>query len=158
MKRMRKSLFYLLIWVCLLSSCSDSAIVEKSFSFSNEKWDQRVKPTFVVPIQDTTKIYDFTLTVRTTTDYKYSNLWLFMNTKTPKGEMAREPFEIKTTYPDGTWIGKKTGTIVEHTLHFKRRKLPQKGNYIFKLEQGITKNVVDEVLDISLIVSESKTN
>lgn len=155
---MRNLIFISVACIYVLSSCSDAAVFEKSFSFANEKWDQRVKPTFVIPIQDTSKMYDFTLTVRSTTDYKYSNLWVFMNTKTPNGEVAREPFEIKTTYPDGTWIGKKTGTIVEHILHFKRRKLPQKGNYIFKLEQGITKNVVDEVLDISLIVTESKTN
>jgi hypothetical protein len=34
--------------------------------------------------------------------------------------------------------------------------LPEKGNYVFILEQGITQSIVDEVLDISLIVEEVK--
>ena len=119
-------------------------------------WEQNVKPSFVIDIADTTKEYDFILTLRTTTDYKYSNLWLYMNTTTPSKEHAREPFEIKITNPDGSWVGKKTGTIVEHSLYFKRRKMPMKGAYVFLLEQGITDSKVDEVLDISLVVQEAK--
>jgi len=77
-----------------------------------------------------------------------------MSTTTPDGQKAREPFEIKITNPDGSWIGKKTGTVVEHSLYFKRRKLPTKGKYVFVLEQGITNTMVDEVLDIGLMVQE----
>jgi hypothetical protein len=79
-----------------------------------------------------------------------------MNTKTPNGEKAREPFEIKITNPDGSWIGKKTGTIVENSLNFKRRKLPLKGKYTFILEQGITDSKINQVLDIGLVVTEAK--
>jgi gliding motility-associated lipoprotein GldH len=138
----------------VLLSCNDLPTYEKAYSFKDNVWKQNVKPIFVVDIQDTTKAYNFTLTLRTTTDYKYSNLWVYLNTKTPDKQTAREAFEIKTAYDDGAWIGKKTGTIVEHTLNFNKRKLPQKGKYVFILEQGITQSLVDEVLDISLIVEE----
>jgi gliding motility-associated lipoprotein GldH len=119
-------------------------------------WSQDVKPKFEVEFQDTTKLYDFVLTLRTTTDYKYSNLWIFLNSTPPVGESVREPYEIKTTFPDGSWIGKETGTIVEHQLVFKRRRLPFKGKYKFGVEQAITDKTVDEVLDISLRVEEVK--
>jgi hypothetical protein len=79
-----------------------------------------------------------------------------MNTKTPNKETAREPFELKITNPDGSWIGKKTGTIVENSLNFKRRKLPSKGKYTFILEQGITASKIDQILDIGLVVTEAK--
>jgi hypothetical protein len=79
-----------------------------------------------------------------------------LNTTPPRGKTVREPYEIKTTYPDGSWIGKKTGTIVEHQLIFKRRKLPFKGKYKFVLEQGISEKTIDEVLDISLRVQVVK--
>jgi hypothetical protein len=58
--------------------------------------------------------------------------------------------------PNGNWIGKKSGTIVEHQLIFKRRKVPFKGKYKFKLEQAITEKSIDEVLDISLEVRVSE--
>jgi hypothetical protein len=77
-----------------------------------------------------------------------------LNTTPPNGKSVREPYEIKTTYPDGSWIGKKTGTVVEHQLVFKRRRLPYTGKYKFVLEQGISEKEIDEVLDISLRVQE----
>lgn len=105
-------------------------------------------------IDDVEKEYNFTLLLRTTTDYAYSNLWIFLKTEAPDGTTAREPFEIKLANPDGSWIGNKTGTIVETALYFKERKLPMKGKYVFTVEQGITSIQVNEVLDVSFLVEE----
>lgn len=153
---MKVNLFSLIFSVLFLSACTETPTYEKSYAFENKVWEQNVKPSFTIDIKDIEKEYDFILTLRTTTDYKYSNLWIYLNTTTPDGKKAREPFEIKTTNPDGSWIGKKTGTIVEHSLYFKRRKLPAKGKYVFVLEQGITDSKVDQVLDVGLQVLEVK--
>jgi gliding motility-associated lipoprotein GldH len=153
----RKSSFIFILLVSLVfSACEKPPTFEKSYAFSKKQWNQQVKPTFTVAIMDTSKEYDFVLTIRTTTDYKYSNLWMYWNTKTPDGQKAREPFEVKIANSDGSWIGKKTGTIVENALYFKRRKMPLKGKYIFTLEQGITNSSIDEILDVSLLVQEVK--
>lgn len=144
----------LLMW--LVSSCTESPMFDKSYSFPSNKWTQTVKPAFKVAITDTNTLYDFTITFRVTTDYAYNNVWFYLNTKTPDGLTAREPFEIKITNPDGSWAGIETGTVVETQLTFKRRKLPKKGNYYFTLEQGITNETLTEVLDIGLRVEEVK--
>ena len=47
-----------------------------------------------------------------------------------------------------------TGTIVENSIYFRKRKLPKPGKYVFQLEQGITNSLVDEVLDVGLLVEE----
>lgn len=145
---------WIVVSVLLLSSCTETYFYEKSYSFPKNEWKQEVKPKFVIDIQDTSVAYDFILTFRNTTDYAYSNVWLFLNTKTPDNSKGREPFEIKITNPDGTWIGTKTGTVIENQLFFKRRKLPKKGKYTFTLEQGVTQTVLKEVLDISLLVQK----
>lgn len=152
--KIRNKIVSIVVGSMLVSSCVEAPTFEKSYAFEDEQWDQKVKPSFTLEIKDIEKEYDFVLTVRTTTDYKYSNLWIYWNTTTPDGEKAREPFEIKITNPDGSWIGKKTGTIVENSLYFKRRKMPVKGKYIFVLEQGITSSKIDEILDVSLLVQE----
>jgi len=152
----RRSKAVVLFSLAFLISCESAPTFEKSYIFENKEWKQDVKPSFTVDIKDASKDYDFVLTLRTTTEYKYSNLWVYMNTKTPNGEKAREPFELKITNPDGSWIGKKTGTIVENSLNFKRRKLPLKGKYTFILEQGITDSKINQVLDIGLVVTEAK--
>ena len=144
------------LFICILLvslfSCDDASFYNKSYSFKNNTWKRSVKPKFIVEIKDTKHLYDFIVTLRTTTSYKYNNLWIFLNTTPPNGLSVREPFEILTCYPDGSWIGKKTGSIVEHTLIFKRRKVHSRGKYKFLLEQGITEKLIDEVVDISFEV------
>jgi gliding motility-associated lipoprotein GldH len=137
-----------------ITACQKEAYYEKTYEFPHSSWARDQKAVFKVPIQDTAKEYDFIITLRTTTDYHYNNLWIFLNTTTPSGSNAREPFQIRIQNPDGTWAGKKTGTVVEFPLNFKRRKMPEKGNYTFALEQGITASAIDEVLDIGLRVEE----
>lgn len=155
MKAMR-NIFALLLLAGIFVSCAEQPYFDKVYSFKNNEWDQRVKPHFTVDIKDINKEYNFVITLRTTTDYKYSNLWVYMSTTTPDGKKAREPFQIFITNPDGTWIGSKTGTVVENYLQFKKRKLPMKGKYTFTLEQGITDQKIDEVLDIGFNVEEVK--
>jgi gliding motility-associated lipoprotein GldH len=151
-----KKLSSLLLLTLFLVSCTQEAVYNKSFKFQDERWNQDVKPSFEVDIQDTSIAYDFVFTLRSTTDYAYNNLWVFLSSTAPTGKSSREPYEIKMAYPDGNWIGKKSGTIVEHELIFPKRKLPFKGKYRFTLEQAITQKIVDEVLDLSLEVRKSE--
>lgn len=142
--------------VLLLAACSDVPLYTKSYSFKNNEWGQRVKPVFRIHIPDTTNYYNLSITLRTTTNYAYSNLWLFLHSKTPNGQTGREPLEIQITQPDGSWVGEKSGTVVENNLRYPHRKFPQKGWYTFTFEQGITEDLVKEVLDISYTVELDK--
>lgn len=140
----------------MLSACGDKPHYDKTFAFENKTWNQRVMPTFSVDIPDTTQVYDFIVTLRTTTSYNYNNLWIFLNTKTPSGVKGREPFQIRIANDDGSWIGRKSGTVIENQLVFNARKFPEKGKFTFTLEQGITEQTIDEVLDIGLRVAKRK--
>jgi gliding motility-associated lipoprotein GldH len=169
----RNSLYVILLLI-VLWSCEQPALYERSYTFKNNTWAQNVKPRFVVDIKETAKEHVFVMTLRTTTDYKYSNLWVFLNTKNPKGETMREPVEIAVTNADGSWIGIKTGTIVETEVVFIRSKegqfevfdrpgnpprmlkcsLAEAGKYTFTIEQGITQMAIDEVLDLTFLVEK----
>ena len=138
----------------LFSGCSEDFFYEKSYSFKDTTWSQDVKPRFIVDIDNLDVAYTFTLSLRTSTEYKYSNLWVFMKTITPDGEIVREPYQIKITNEDGSWLGNKTGTIVETPLVFSNRKLPKKGKYTFVIEQGITNAEISEVQDITFRVQK----
>ncbi len=142
--------------VLLFSACSEAPFYEDVQSFDGNEWKQSQKPKFNVDIKDTNELYDFVLTVRTSTSYKFNNLWIFWTTKTPKGQVVREPFEIKVANPDGSWIGNNSGTVVENQLRFSRRKMPEKGKYSFTIEQGITQPTLKEVLDIGFKIEKVK--
>jgi len=154
MKLLRNSFFLALS--LLLSACGETPLYEEVYSFDGREWAQDVKPSYEVEIEDIDKEYDFTLSLRTSTDYGYSNLWVFMKTISPDGATAREPFEIQITNTDGSWVGEKSGSVVTTNLYFKKRKLPMKGKYKFIIEQGITKSNVGEVHDLTFQVDEAK--
>ncbi len=140
----------------VLFSCGEQPFYEKVVAFDDREWKLDVKPKYVFEVEDVSKEYDFTLSLRTSTDYQYSNLWIFMKTITPDGTIAREPFEIIITKDDGSWVGEKSGSVVTTPLYFRSRKLPKAGKYTFIIEQGITQSVVDEVHDLTFMVEESK--
>lgn len=154
---MRNSILLLMVVLfASLQACQEQPFYQKSYSFKNNTWSRKNKPTFKVHISDTSKAYNFVLSLRTSTHYAYNNIWMYLNTKTPDKQHVREPFQLKLADEKGYWLGKKTGTIVENHLVFKERKFPKKGDYIFVLEQGITKKVIYNVLDISLEIQEVK--
>jgi gliding motility-associated lipoprotein GldH len=155
MKALKNS--WILVLLVFLSSCGDAPLYNKSYSFTNNSWDQDVKPVFKVNVSDTTASYTAQITIRTTTDYGYNNLWFFIHSKTPGGEVDRIPVEVKIANPDGSWIGETSGTIVENTVYFRDLKFPQKGNYIFTFEQGITEQSAKNVMDISYAVTQNPT-
>ena len=76
-------------------------------------------PNFDVKIDDTSKWYDMVITLRTTTDYPHSNFWFFLNTTTPSGIDAREPFQLRIADEAGHWLGLKSGTVIENKLLFR---------------------------------------
>ncbi|HLU86883.1 MAG TPA: gliding motility lipoprotein GldH [Taishania sp.] len=154
MKRLLSFLF--LIVGLVLASCSEKPYYEKVYDFKGNVWKQDQKSVFHVDIDDTSSVYRFVLTMRTTTDYSYNNAWLFWTTETPLKEKVREPFELKIADPDGSWIGKNSGTIVENQLTFAGRKIAIPGKYKFTIEQAVTLEQLDNVLDIGLTVYKEK--
>ena len=81
---------------------------------------------------------------------------MFWTSETPLKEKVREPFEIKIANEDGSWIGKNTGTIVENQLTFAKRKITVPGEYKFTIEQAVTQEVLEDVLDIGLSIYKEK--
>jgi len=95
MKNRILSKFSLLFLGLVLLSCGDSPLYTDSVAFPNNTWTLENKPKFVVDIPDTSKFYSVDITLRTTTDYGYNNMWFFLYAKTPDGEKGREPVEVK---------------------------------------------------------------
>jgi gliding motility-associated lipoprotein GldH len=146
------------IFACalLLAGCGETPLYTKSYSFAGQKWNIDTKPVFRFNVTDTTKFYTVTISLRTTTEYDYSDLWFFLYSKAPNGETGRVPYKFQLANADGSWAGTKSGSAVEQQIRFRHRKFPQKGWYTFTLEQGITEETVRDVLDISLTVEDDK--
>ncbi len=135
-----------------LSSCGDIAIYDKAHTFKERSWGSADTAKFSLDISDTLQTYNLILTLRNSTNYAWSNLWVHIATTAPDGTTSKVAQRINIARPDGSWIGRVSGTIVESKLHYRTTKFPLSGNYTFAIVQATQEEQIDELLDISLRV------
>jgi len=140
---------FLIVAGFLLLGCSD-ALHSESKSIPGQKWRQGAKSLFKLPIGDTSLLYDVILTVRTTANYPYSNLWMYLTVEGPLGKSKRFPLEIVTADVQGKWMGEKSGSTVVFSKVITHARFPKKGTYFFSFEQASTDKVLPEIMDLTL--------
>jgi gliding motility-associated lipoprotein GldH len=118
-------------------------------------WNQYDMVSFKVPVQDTVNSYRFLLNIRHSTDYRYSNLYLFINSIFPDGSRARDTVECILARPDGKWLGKGITGIKDNQLLLRTNlKFPQAGTYTFELEQGMREEALKGINDIGFRIEK----
>ena len=68
---------------------------------------------YTCTIDDTVKTYDIRLSLRTSSEYPYRNIYLFMVTTFPSGTTVTDTLHAMVTDEKGHWLGKGTGNIRE---------------------------------------------
>lgn len=132
-------------------SCNTKALFDNTKSIPGDVWNQYEKIKFEVPVADTYGSYKFYLNVRHTTDYRYANLYFFINTKFPDGTTARDTVECILARRDGKWLGKGlTGIKDNQVLLRTGLKFPVPGTYIFEFEQAMREEDLEGITDIGL--------
>ena len=160
MKSLKKSA--LLLILLLLSSCGEKPFFMDTISFNGQKWTEKFTPIFKVDFPGDTCAYDVVFTFRTSTNYEYNNLWVYLSTKGADCEalgkasrfLGRKPKELKIAKSNGDWLGQKSGTFIENKLYYIRSKFC-KGTYEFKLEQGVTMSELNEIHDVTIEVNKT---
>ncbi len=150
----------LIVMVC---SCGEQPYFMKTFSFEGQIWAEKTSPEFKVDFPGDTNSYDVVFTFRTTTDYAFNNLWLYMTTQGPvcaslgdkTAFLGRKPKELKIAKSNGEWLGQKSGTFIENKLYYIRSKFC-KGTYTFKLEQGVTMKELENITDVTIEIKPTE--
>ena len=112
-------------------------------------------------IKDTAVIYNFSFNLRNTNDYQYSNLFVFRNLQSPDGRIKTDTSEFILAKPNGQWLGKtSSGTVIENSMLFLKKKLPIAGKYTFTFSQGMREESLNNIIDIGLkiIKRDEQTN
>jgi len=139
--------FYIisLLLIFIFSSCDSNTVYDKFLSVGTE-WNKNDVLEFDVEITDTTLSYKYFINIRNSTDYKFRNIYFFLNTEFPDGRRARDTIECILASTDGRWLGSGLGDIKSNRILLKNKiKFPQRGNYKFKVEQAMR---VDNLLGI----------
>lgn len=139
----------------LLISCDSNRIYEKNQRIPGAAWEQDNILHFETEIDDLASLYNFYIHIRNTTDYKYSNIYFFINTTFPSGEIAHDTLECILADYKGKWLGKGFGKIKESHILFKSRfRFPQQGKYKFDVEHAMRVDTLEGIADIGIRIEK----
>lgn len=141
--------------ICM-TSCDPKRLYEKNEKIVNNNWDQNVPLVFLVNITDTAQPDNVYINVRNAGFYEFSNLFLFINTRFPQGQMERDTVECVLASPDGKWLGEGLGDIFDNRILFKKDvRFPQAGEYRFELIQAMRINPLPGIMDAGIRIEKA---
>ena len=149
-------IYIVVIVLLLLSSCSDNSIYDHNEQVS-KPWTADQKAEFVFEIQDTLSAFDYFINIRNTTDYKYSNLYLFIRTDFPDGRYSVDTAEIFLADINGNWLGNGYGEIKDSQILFRKKgRFPMKGNYKITFEQAMRDDQLMGIDAVGIRINKSE--
>jgi gliding motility-associated lipoprotein GldH len=152
-KVLKQGAFFLLLPLLALS-CDPNRIYEENLAVENNTWHADDIKTFEFEMTDTLSALDLFINVRTTTDYPYSNLYLFLYSSYPDGYKDKDTLEFILAQPDGKWLGESSGTVVENQILISRGgRFRVPGKYTFKLQQAMREEELGEIIDVGFRVA-----
>jgi gliding motility-associated lipoprotein GldH len=157
-KVLRNALMLVLLPLLALS-CDANRIYEENFAVENNTWHADDIKTFEFEMTDTMSALDLFINVRTTTDYPYSNLYLFLYSDYPDGYTDKDTLEFILAQPDGKWLGESSGTVVENQILISRGgRFRVPGKYTFKIQQAMREEELAEIIDVGFRVAYMEAN
>ncbi|MBL4710116.1 MAG: gliding motility lipoprotein GldH [Flavobacteriales bacterium] len=146
---------FIFIGVLSFISCDSNTVFEENLKIKEGMWDRQEKAHFEFEIKDSSAIYDIYVNFRHGGDYPYQNIYLFTETRSPSGRLAKDTAQILLADNKGRWFGKGIGDIFDYQLRFKRGDLfPENGVYHFELEQAMRDEVLESVTDVGISVKK----
>lgn len=142
--------------VLLIASCDDARVYEENLPVPGAQWDQNEPLSFTVEIIDTAQSYNVYLNIRNAGTYRYSNLFLFVNTFAPGGGVQRDTVELTLAADDGKWLGSGLGDLKSSSTLFKRDvRFPISGVYRIELVQAMRINPLEGIHDAGIRVEKA---
>lgn len=137
--------------------CSENLVFEASKTMPNRSWQIDNPATFVITVADTVKLNDIYINVRNTDKYKFSNLYVFLETTIPDGGKDLDTLECNIADEHGKWTGDGLGDLFDNQILFASNvRFKQMGKYTFTFTQGMRINPLQGISDFGLRVVEAK--
>ncbi|MFT7297427.1 MAG: gliding motility-associated lipoprotein GldH [Sphingobacteriales bacterium] len=152
-----KLLIILGISLFFFAGCDKTRVFEDHSSAPENGWKHQEIAQFDVDISDTSQLYNIVLHLRHVGSYRYSNLYVLLNSETPSGKTNSTRFEFKLAEKDGRWLGNGSGNIFSSSIPVNvKTKFPEKGLYKFGIEQYMRDSTLKGVKDVGLRVELAK--
>ena len=149
-----KRLVNILILALMMASCANDSFEERTV-IPEAEWPQQDRVSFDVDINDTLSSYAFGLEFRHLENYRYSNLFVFLHTRMPNGNLTHDTIECTLATPEGRWLGKSSGSMRDLRIPLNvALRFPLKGTDHFEIEQAMREPVLKGIADMGLFIEK----
>lgn len=123
----------------------------------NVEWLKEDKREFRVPVEDTARLYDLSLSFRYATGYQYRVLKVKVTETSPSGEENTNEYELKIREENGEYIGEPGLDIwdSEHPIE-QGVEFDETGTYTYVIEHAMPADPLNFAMEIGLIVDRAK--
>ena len=140
-----------------LLSCKNNSMYNNEVTIPEHIWQTSDTLHFDTNISDDQNYYNLFLTVDAQDNYLTDNLWLFIKSQSPSGNILNDTAMLYITNEKGKWFGKKHGHTVKNKFLYKAHILfPEKGTYRFIIRHGMRKNDLPRVSSVGLSIEKDK--
>lgn len=141
----------------LFTSCGFNYTYNENIAIDDGKWFKDEAAHFEVLINDSLSGQDFYLNLRNDTDYRFSNLFVFLTTHFPNGTVTLDTIEVVIADNSGKWLGKGWGNIKENkVLLNKNLRFPLTGRYEFFVQQAMRQDTLEGIHSVGLTIEKAE--
>lgn len=151
--------FIITVLITALSSCGPNTVINQSIEIPSAGWYSNNAVAFNANIDDSLRNYDFGISIRNSVDYRYSNLYIFLTTEFPNGNITRDTIEFILADVDGSWLGKGWGSVKENDILLNSNlRFPLTGEYKFLIQQAMRVDTLTGINSIGLSIVGNESN
>jgi gliding motility-associated lipoprotein GldH len=142
--------------ISLFSACDKGRVFDENKPIAENLWYYKNRVPFDVQIADTNKLYNVYVNLRITSDYKYSNIFMWLHTTNPEKKTDQRRVEIRLADDGGKWLGNGLGDIYDYQFPVLQKvKFPSSGFYRFELEQNMRDDTLNYIKAVGVRVEEA---
>ncbi|MCF0206752.1 MAG: gliding motility lipoprotein GldH [Bacteroidales bacterium] len=158
MKTVRFATFLIFAACCLsLASCDRNKVYEEFVEIADYTWSAEKPVSFEFEIEDTASLHNIYINVRHANQYPNSNLWLFVNSWSPKGQKAVDTVECMLADEKGKWLGSGLGDIWDMQILWKQNvRFATPGKYHVEYNQAMRTDNLVGIMDMGLRVERAE--
>jgi len=146
---------YIIGLFLLLVSCDQNRVFESYKTLDQSGWHKDSLLVFPVEVKLTGPSHNLYINLRNSGDYQFSNIWLFINIKSPDGKVLTDTVEFQLADPSGKWQGNGIGDLFDNQFDYKEGVFfPTPGIYEFTIQQGMRSENLKGIQDVGLRIEK----
>lgn len=143
--------------VLALQACDPNRVFDDHKLVNSEAWYYKTTFPFEVQITDTQAYYNVYINLRVNAEYKYSNIFMWLNTTNPERKTDKRRVEIKLADESGKWLGSGLGDLYDYQFPvYQKVRFPHSGFYRFEVEQNMREDTLYHIKAVGVRVEKTR--